>query len=282
VAVAAGRWHSLGLKTDGSIVGWGCRRPPFRGQCTVAEPNTGFVAIAAGTDHSLGLKADGSIVAWGYNCCGQTSVPEPNTGFAGIAAGEYHSVGLKADGSIVAWGDNSYGQTNIPTPNARFLAIAAGSNRSVAIRASCASHDDCDDGSFCNGSEVCADGTCVDGQRPCDDADGLGCTHLDATESCEEGENGPICDWCRSVVIDDCDTAVPDQRTEDGRTMNQVVADCDGRTVSHGRFVECVAAAARIWRNDNLIMGRDYARIVSCAARQPPTTHRPDPNKLDP
>jgi alpha-tubulin suppressor-like RCC1 family protein len=62
--VAAGRWHSLGLKKDGSIVAWGGNSD---GQCDVPEPNTNFIAVAAGWWHSLGLKKDGSIVAGGNN-----------------------------------------------------------------------------------------------------------------------------------------------------------------------------------------------------------------------
>jgi alpha-tubulin suppressor-like RCC1 family protein len=90
-AIAAAYYHSLGLKTDGSIVAWGNIGP-------VPSPNTDFTAIAAGGYHSLGLKTDGSIVAWGDI----GPVPSPNTDFTAIAAGYSHSLGLKTDGSIVA------------------------------------------------------------------------------------------------------------------------------------------------------------------------------------
>ena len=111
IAVSAGVNHSLGLRSDGSIVGWGS------GQLVVPAPNTGFVAVAAGYYHSLGLKADGSIVAWGDNASHQLDVPAPNTGFVAVAAGYFHSLGLKADGSIVGWGDNGRHQLEVPAPN---------------------------------------------------------------------------------------------------------------------------------------------------------------------
>ena len=55
--IAACSSHSLALKSDGSIVGWG-------GQATPPAGND-FTAVAAGGSHSLALKSDGSIVGWG-------------------------------------------------------------------------------------------------------------------------------------------------------------------------------------------------------------------------
>ncbi|MBI4719361.1 MAG: PKD domain-containing protein [Planctomycetes bacterium] len=132
IGVAGGWDHSLGLKADGAIVAWGYN---FWGQNNVPAPNDDFIAVAAGAGHSLGLKADGSIVAWGLNGDGQTNVPTPNIGFVAVAAGGYHSLGLKADGSIVAWGLNGDGQTNIPTPNTEFVAVAADGNHSLGLKA---------------------------------------------------------------------------------------------------------------------------------------------------
>ena len=116
---------------DGSIVAYGYNAD---GQCTVPEPNAGFVAVAAGAYHSLGLTFDGTIVAWGRNSLGQCDVPLPNADFVAIAAGGYHSLGLKSDGTIVAWGWNDYGQCNVPLPNQDFVAVRAGFWHSLARR----------------------------------------------------------------------------------------------------------------------------------------------------
>jgi len=49
VSVAAGLYHSLGLKADGSIVAWGDDR---FGQTNIPAPNTWLVAVAAGGGHN--------------------------------------------------------------------------------------------------------------------------------------------------------------------------------------------------------------------------------------
>jgi len=51
VAIAAGGFHSLALKNDGSIVGWGLNS---NGQATPPAGNN-YVAIAAGNFYSLAL-----------------------------------------------------------------------------------------------------------------------------------------------------------------------------------------------------------------------------------
>src|SRR5437016_8173733 len=99
-AIAAGAFHSLALKTDGSLVGWGSNEvfghdANPTGQATVPSGND-FVAIAAGDFRSLALKADGSVVAWGDNSVGQTDTPSGND-FVAITAGDGYNLALKSD-----------------------------------------------------------------------------------------------------------------------------------------------------------------------------------------
>jgi hypothetical protein len=58
VAVWGGGYHSLGLKSDGTIVAWGWN---VYAQGNVPAPNADFVAIAAGGNSSLGIKNGGVV-----------------------------------------------------------------------------------------------------------------------------------------------------------------------------------------------------------------------------
>lgn len=54
VAISTGSSHSLALKEDGSIVGWGS---DYYGQ-TTPPAGHGFTAIAAGHHHSLAIREE--------------------------------------------------------------------------------------------------------------------------------------------------------------------------------------------------------------------------------
>jgi hypothetical protein len=133
IALAAGRYHSLGIKSDGTVIAW---YYSWEGQCLVPEPNADFTAVAAGYEHSLGLKSGGTIVAWGYNAFGQCDVPAPNGDFTAVAGGLHHSLGLKSGGTIVAWGWNTQGQCDVPAPNADFVAVSGGKLHSLGLKSS--------------------------------------------------------------------------------------------------------------------------------------------------
>ena len=61
MAIAAGGDHTVGLKSDGTVVAVGADN---FGQCDVSGW-TDIVTISAGWLHTVGLKSDGTVVAVG-------------------------------------------------------------------------------------------------------------------------------------------------------------------------------------------------------------------------
>jgi uncharacterized protein YjdB len=127
--VSVGYYHSIALKTDGSLWGWGSNSDGCVGDGTNTNRNTpvrigtatDWAAISAASGFSIALKADGSIWAWGNNSIGQlgdgtkTNRNAPvrvgaDTDWEAIFAGHTHSLAIKTDGSLWAWGWNNEGQ----------------------------------------------------------------------------------------------------------------------------------------------------------------------------
>ena len=125
--VAAGGYHSMVLKDDGSVWATGCNDYGQLGDRSTTD-RTMYVqvvpgeakTIAAGSRHSMVLKEDGSVWATGYNLYGQLGdgsttdskvfVQIISGGVKVIAAGAFHSMVLGKDGSIWATGSNKDGQ----------------------------------------------------------------------------------------------------------------------------------------------------------------------------
>ena len=131
VKVAAGYYHTVALKQDGTVACWGHNDD---GQCNTPA-NLGTVsAIAAGGDHTVALKQDGTVACWGRNNYGQCNTPANLGTVTAIAAGFFHTVALKNDGTVACWGRNDYGQCNTPSNLGPVTAIAAGNLHTVALK----------------------------------------------------------------------------------------------------------------------------------------------------
>jgi alpha-tubulin suppressor-like RCC1 family protein len=161
-AVAAGQWHSLFLKNDGSLWAMGYNSYGQLGDGTLNfstnRPEqivaSNVTAVAAGNYHSLFIKSDGSLWAMGWNQYGQlgdgtynnTNQPEQivASNVTAIAAGGANSLFLKSDGSLWAMGNNRVGQlgdgtynnTNFPEQivASNVTAIAAGGAYSLFLK----------------------------------------------------------------------------------------------------------------------------------------------------
>ena len=131
VAVAGGQFHSLALKSDGTVAAWGYNGS---GQLNVPYGLNNVVSVAGGYNHSLALKSDGTVAAWGNNTYGQTNVPDGLNNVVTLAAGYYHNLALKSDGTVVAWGYNNYGQTSVPDGLSNVVAVAGGEVCSLALK----------------------------------------------------------------------------------------------------------------------------------------------------
>lgn len=114
VAIAAGNKHTVGLKSDGTVVAVGdtdgyetTSSSYYSDYETVTETVsdwTDIVSIAAASQYTAGLKSDGTVVTVGEDDFYVSSW----SNIIDIAAGGDHLIGLKADGTVVAEGTSSY------------------------------------------------------------------------------------------------------------------------------------------------------------------------------
>ena len=161
--LSASQTHSVAIKPDGSVWGWGLNEYGELGDGTtithflpVASVMTGATQISTGWYHTLAVRSDRTAWAWGYNGYGNlgdgtnTNRPTPVqvqllTGVIGVAAGQYHSVAVKSDGTVWGWGYNGYGELGDGTTTERTspvqailltgaIQVAAGSNHSLALK----------------------------------------------------------------------------------------------------------------------------------------------------
>ena len=162
--VSLGGSHTVAIRSDGTLWGWGLNSSNQLGDGTTVQRNapvqigiaSNWQAVAAGGSSSIGLKSDGTLWAWGVNTNGQLgdgttsqrSTPVQigtDNHWALVAAGNSHTVAVKTDGTLWAWGLNSSGQLGDGTTTQRlgpvqigtdthWQAIATGNAYTVAVK----------------------------------------------------------------------------------------------------------------------------------------------------
>jgi len=127
VMVAAGVYHTVGLRKDGTVVAVGNNT---YGQCNVSGW-TNITQVSAGFYHTVGLCSNGTAVTAGSNSSGQCNVGNW-TDIIQLSAGHMHTVGLKSDGTAVAVGYNYYGQCNVSGWTS-IIQVSAGTHHTVGL-----------------------------------------------------------------------------------------------------------------------------------------------------
>jgi alpha-tubulin suppressor-like RCC1 family protein len=130
--IGRGTNHIIGLKSDGSMLGWGINTNGqlglnFFGSNTARSSpvqigdDTFWSEVAAGSNHTLAVKNDGTLWAWGLNTSGRVgnistvsrSYPVQIgtlTNWSKVDAGTDYSRAIKTDGTLWTWGDNTSGK----------------------------------------------------------------------------------------------------------------------------------------------------------------------------
>lgn len=127
--VSAGNRHTMAIKSDGTLWGWGTRTDGALGDGAtsgdVSSPklissNTTWADVAAGYDLTMALRTDGSLWFTGYNGDGTAGLGHKNdrstftqvaTGVAKISLCNETVLGILTDGTLWAIGDSSSYQT---------------------------------------------------------------------------------------------------------------------------------------------------------------------------
>jgi len=163
--VAAGGYHTVAIRTDGTLWAWGGN---LHGQLGLpgigerAEPtqvgwDTNWASVATRSLHTVAIRKDGTLWAWGTNDDGQLGLNDTTpravptrvggeANWSSVSAGWHHTMAVRTDGTLWAWGRNDSGRTGfgetdgntlVPTrvgEDANWVSVSAGGLHTVAIR----------------------------------------------------------------------------------------------------------------------------------------------------
>lgn len=133
--VAAGKDHSGGVRSNGTIWTWGSNWAGQLGDnnstsksspVSVVGGFTDWNKLSLGNYHSVAIRTNGTLWAWGNNNVGQLgildtssfqsspiSVPGGFTDWCQVSAGTGNTLAVRTNGTLWAWGCNRFGKLGI-------------------------------------------------------------------------------------------------------------------------------------------------------------------------
>ena len=164
-SISAGAFHTIAIKQDFTLWGWGANNTHQLGigdtinkKTPVLLDSTGssWFKASAGYGHTIALKQNKTLWAWGWNKWNQlgdnTTINKTtpiqigtDSNWQSISTGYSHSIAIKSDGTLWAWGLNSDGQLgdstvinkSVPTQigtDTNWQSISTGYSHSMAIK----------------------------------------------------------------------------------------------------------------------------------------------------
>jgi alpha-tubulin suppressor-like RCC1 family protein len=168
--ISAGRYHTVAIKSNGTLWSWGWNKhnrlgqdldEEIKEQMVPAQENTyasNWLYASAGSNHTVAIKIDGTLWGWGNNYFGNLgdgtnteisqAIQEATkaSDWIDVSAGRYHTMAKKSDGTLWLWGSNEYSQlgdgteTNANVPiqenslSSNWNSISAGNVQSMATK----------------------------------------------------------------------------------------------------------------------------------------------------
>jgi len=142
-----GGYHTLAVKTDGTLWAWGNNSygqlglgdTTQRTSPTQVGTGTNWASVSAGGFHALAVKTDGTLWAWGNNGYGRlgdgttTQRTSPvqigtDTTWQSVSAGSSHTMAVKTGGTLWAWGYNGLGQLGLGDTTQRTSPVQVGTD----------------------------------------------------------------------------------------------------------------------------------------------------------
>ena len=150
--VAHGDYHTLAIRSDDKLFGWGRNAngqvgdgSSLKRTSPVQVGTDSWAYVSAGGLFSIGIRADGKLFAWGDNVAGQlgdgtttdrsSPVQVGTDNWLSAACGALSSIAVRSDGKLFSWGANTYGQLGDGTTTARLSPVQVGTDTWTSVSA---------------------------------------------------------------------------------------------------------------------------------------------------